>query len=67
MLAMAGRLRRFAQIISRDRLKEWEPMENKNELDHFYSPWRPIDHNAVHWDPRVAGFPAIQILIRQIL
>jgi hypothetical protein len=58
---------RFAQIISKDRLKEWEPMENNNELAHSYSPWRSIDHNAVHWDPRLAGFQAIQIPIRRIL
>jgi hypothetical protein len=49
---MAGRLRRFAQTNSKDRLKKWEATKSKNELAQFCPLWLPIDHNAVHWDPR---------------
>jgi hypothetical protein len=45
----------------KDRLKEWEPMRGKNELAYFCPPWLPIAPNAMHWDPRAAGFPAILV------
>jgi hypothetical protein len=51
--------RKFERGASLDRLKEWEPMRSKNELAQFCPPWLPIAPNARHWDPRVAGFPAI--------
>ena len=64
---MAGRLRRFAQISSRDRLKKWEPVRHRNERAYFCAPGFPIVPNAQPWEPRLAGFPAILELIREIL
>jgi hypothetical protein len=51
--------RKFEKGALLDRLKEWEPMRPKIELAHFCSSWLPIAPNAKHWEPRLAGFPAI--------
>ena len=42
-----------------DRLKKWEPPSHKNERAYFCAPGLPIVPEALPWDPRVAGFPAI--------
>jgi hypothetical protein len=47
------------ELLSIDRLKEWEAMEDKNELANFCSSWAPTAPNVMHWDPRPAGFRAI--------
>jgi hypothetical protein len=44
-----------------DRLKQWEPLRDKNKLARFCLSGFPIGYNALHWDPRVAGFPAIHV------
>jgi len=53
--------RQFEKGASLDRLKEREPMRSKNELAQFCPSWLPISPNATHWDPRLAGFPAIHV------
>jgi hypothetical protein len=53
------RVNKMNELLQIDRLKEWEAMEDKNELAHFCSSWAPIAPNAMHLDPRLAGFRAI--------
>ena len=47
------------ELLGIDRLKQWDPMRSKNKLACFCLSGFPIDRNAVHWDPRAAGFSAI--------
>ncbi|KPK22367.1 MAG: hypothetical protein AMK69_19980 [Nitrospira bacterium SG8_3] len=49
----------FKKLAWSDRLKEWEPLRNKNKRAYFCAPGFPIVPKAQPWDPRVAAFPAI--------
>jgi hypothetical protein len=47
------------ELLGIDRLKQWEPDRSKNKPACFCPSGFPIDRNALHWDPRAAGFSAI--------
>jgi len=47
------------ELLEIDRFKQWELMRSKNKLACFCLSGFPIYRNAMHWDPRAAGFSAI--------